>query len=169
MAFSCHISENSAALCTYSSLELVPILWNNLQLQTLSCVNVTKPQVPFGLIVEGEIVKCRLLWVIAALNYWPSNATLLYSCVPVGIGTHSSPVSRTMTICILVLSPIHVLCSRCSSLLSTDNKCLTSYSSKTSLMTLVLMNLKKLIDDRLLWYIYLAMRIHELSTRSLDI
>ena len=55
--------------------------------------------------------------------------TIVFTCVPVGIGTHSSPVSRTMTICILVLSPIHVLCSRCSSLSSFDNKCLTSYSS----------------------------------------
>ena len=55
--------------------------------------------------------------------------TIVFTCVPVGIGTHSSPVSRTMTMCILVLSPTHVLCSRCSSLLSIDNKCLASYSS----------------------------------------
>ena len=55
--------------------------------------------------------------------------TIVFTCVPVGIGTHSSPVSCTMTMCILVLSPTHVLCSRCSSLLSIDNKCLASYSS----------------------------------------
>ena len=34
-----------------------------------------------------------------------------------------------MPMCILVLSLIHMLHSRCSSLLSTDNKCLASYSS----------------------------------------
>ena len=55
--------------------------------------------------------------------------TIVFISVPISIGTHSSTVSRTMTTCIPVLSPIHVLCSRCSSLLSFDNKSLASYSS----------------------------------------
>ena len=53
----------------------------------------------------------------------------VFTSVPTGSGTHSCTVSRTITTCILVLSPIDEPCSRCSSLLSFDNKCLTCYSS----------------------------------------
>ena len=57
----------------------------------------------------------------------------LQSCLLQCPGTYSSPVSRTLNMCILVHLLIDMPCSRCSSLLSLDNKCLTRYSSPNSL------------------------------------
>ena len=64
--------------------------------------------------------------------------TIVFISVPISIGTHSSTVSRTMTTCIPVLSPIYVLCSRCSSLLSFDKKCLTAIRVHSSVLYVLL-------------------------------
>ena len=57
----------------------------------------------------------------------------VFTSVPIGPGTHSCPVPRTMSMCLLVFSPIDVVCSGCSSLITYDIKCLASYSSFTLL------------------------------------
>ena len=78
----------------------------------------------------------RLLWAIAALGCWPSNTI---SCIHVGSHWHwysflySLSYHDHVYICALAQPYTHC---RCLSLLSSDNKCLTSYSSSYFSMTI---------------------------------